>query len=751
MAGGSFSSTTSTSHTLSGDTPHAASLDLHPVSNSVLISALSASPQAFLQPSQSLHDAALLLAKGYLDPLAVTVTEAQLQRQKDARRKRKRGERDEAPGDQILRLSKLYLDGFDIEQVWQQARRVLNAVAGELESQLPAVLKGEDRIQPGSASEGGTGGRRTLEVTQLDTGGVQNGGADGDPHGGGGDRGGGDNASLQDTHQHGGFSDEDGDLEHAEDLNLETLDGIESDGADSGEEESPSEEFIKDPHGLNDGFFSIDQFNKQTEFLEHRDTVGDPGFDSAEDDIDWDVDPALMTTSVSTSKGGAREKESESEEDGPTFGDANLMDEGRDDEVDTGLAGVIEIGDNTNDIMYKDFFAPPARKASKRDWNPDLRKSKQDGNGGEHDEEREMQRAIEAVRRDLFEDELSAGESDDGDELESLDPGDPRSRRSAHERRQAKLAEEIRKLEAENVAKRQWTLSGEAQANDRPLNSLLEEDLEFERAGKPVPVITAEVSESIEEMIKRRIINQEFDEVIRRRPEALGNPSDIRRGGFELDDSKPQQSLAEIYEEEHLRRADPDNYRSKGDEKLRKQHEEIEKLWADISGKLDSLSSWHYKPKPAQPSVNIVADVPTITLEDAQPTAAGGSTGDLGGASMLAPQEVYTSGKDTVSTGEIATKSKAPIAKSEMSREQKLRRRRREKERLKKQLASGTATSGGSGKKAESAGAKARKAVVGDLKRGGVKIIGRKGEVRDVDGKAIKERQGPRGGGSLKL
>ncbi|KAI9855471.1 MAG: U3 snoRNP protein [Trichoglossum hirsutum] len=750
MAGGSFSSTTSTSHTLSGDTPHAPLLDLHPASKSALISALSASPQTFLQPPQSLHAAALVLAKGYLDPLAATVTEAQLQRQRDSRRKRKRGEEDEAVGDQILQLSKLYLDGFNIEQVWQQARRVLNAVAGELESQLPVVLKDEDRIQPSSASEGGAGGRRgTLEMIRSNADDFENGGSDSDPGGGEGDCASDDTAPSQDTHQRSGFSDEDGDLDHAEDLNLEALNGTESDGTDSDGEEQASEEFVEDPFGLNDGFFSIDQFNKHTEFQERQDAIGDPSFESVEDEIDWDADPALMPTSVPASKDDVRENESENEEDGPTFGDANLMDEDTDDEMDPGLAGVTEMGDNTNDIMYKDFFAPPARKTGRRDRNPNLKKSKQDDNRDGHDDGREMQRTIEAVRRDLFEDELSNGESDSGNELEALDPGDPKNRRSAHERRQARLAEEIRKLEAENVAKRQWTLSGEARANDRPLNSLLEEDLEFERTGKPIPVITAEVSESIEEMIKRRIVNQEFDEIIRRRPEALGKPSDIRRGGFELDDSKPQQSLAEIYEEEHLRRVDPDNYRDKTDEKLRKQHEEIEKLWTDISGKLDSLSSWHYKPKPAQPNVNIVADVATITLEDAQPTAAGGSTGDLGGASMLAPQEVYTSGKDTVGAGEIATRSKAPVAKSEMSREQKLRRRRREKERMRKQLVSGAATSGGM--KVETAKVKAKKAVVGDLKRGGVKVIGKRGEVRDVDGKAIKERQGPRGVGGLKL
>jgi U3 small nucleolar RNA-associated protein MPP10 len=79
-------------------------------------------------------------------------------------------------------------------------------------------------------------------------------------------------------------------------------------------------------------------------------------------------------------------------------------------------------------------------------------------------------------------------------------------------------------------------------------------------------------------------------------------------------------------------------YVDKRDEKLKKEHAEIETLWKDISAKLDALSNWHYRPKPPQPSINVVADVPTISMEDARPTAGG----DVGGISMLAPQR-YTS------------------------------------------------------------------------------------------------------------
>ncbi|KAB5511386.1 Mpp10 protein-domain-containing protein [Coniochaeta sp. 2T2.1] len=153
----------------------------------------------------------------------------------------------------------------------------------------------------------------------------------------------------------------------------------------------------------------------------------------------------------------------------------------------------------------------------------------------------------------------------------------------------------------------------------------------------------SEVSESIEALIKRRILVGEFDELVRR-PDASDIPGDTRRGLVELDDSKAKQSLAEIYEEEHVKNSNPDAYVSKTDEKLRRDVKEVENMWKDVCARLDALSSWHYKPKPAAPSLTVVADVATIAMEDAQPATA---QGVHGGDSMIAPQEVYNPGKDT--------------------------------------------------------------------------------------------------------
>lgn len=81
---------------------------------------------------------------------------------------------------------------------------------------------------------------------------------------------------------------------------------------------------------------------------------------------------------------------------------------------------------------------------------------------------------------------------------------------SRHERRLLALSSQIAALEAENVGAKDWATKGEAKARDRPVNSLLEEDLEYERSGKIAPVITEETTKTIEDLIKKRILDVSF-------------------------------------------------------------------------------------------------------------------------------------------------------------------------------------------------------------------------------------------------
>ncbi|KZM22346.1 rRNA processing [Ascochyta rabiei] len=683
---------------------------------------LLASPVAFLQPTVQLNAAFLAAAKRYLDPVAAGVSELQKQRQQEERKKRKRGEGYD--GDmRVLHLKKVHLDGFGVNQVFEQTRKIVEAATEEIELSLPdsdddvVAVGGEDGEEEPSDPEGQYHTDSDMGEEGVD---YEVDGVDDD-----------EDAVPSDEEPADG---EDLEMEHGEE-------GIFSD--EEGSDEEPAAEYQPDPNGLNDGFFSIDDFNKQSEFLEQQDARGEAA-DSEDEEVDWTTDP--MAAGAGNAGLGGDESGDESDEGGPTFGNVDINapegDSDDDEDFDEGDLDGMDDGMNANNVMYADFFAPPAQKAGKNKKkrgrpNPHNFPAKTAADE-EQEENAEMENAMARVHRDLFEDD---DEAESEAALSDVDPSDPKSRKSTHERRQAKLREEIRKLEAANVAKRQWQLSGEARAMDRPLNSLLEENLEFERAGKPVHVVTAELSEDIEALIKRRILAGEFDEVHRRRPDDLAT-GPVRRGRVELDDTKAKQGLAEMYEEEHLRANDP-NFVDARDEKLKKEHNEISALWKSLSAKLDSLSSSHFKPKPAAPNLEIRVDAPAIEMEDARPTA--GS--DVAGASMLAPQEVYKPG-DEENKAEIVTKSGMPLSREELSREEKASRRRRDKERSKKAgLNKPKATKEEKGKKA---GRGEKKQLVSDLKKGGVQVIGRKGVITDVEGKDVKEAA-KRGAGSFKL
>jgi U3 small nucleolar RNA-associated protein MPP10 len=166
---------------------------------------------------------------------------------------------------------------------------------------------------------------------------------------------------------------------------------------------------------------------------------------------------------------------------------------------------------------------------------------------------------------------------------------------STHERRLSALRQEIAALEAENVAKKDWTLMGEATTRIRPHDSLLEEDLEFDRVMKPVPVITEEVVSGLEDRIKARILEGHFDDVVRKRP--MDDKPFLPSRVFELQDTKSKHSLAQIYEDEYTAAQTGGIAGEDRDGKLAAEHEEITRIWETISSKLDALSNAHFTPK----------------------------------------------------------------------------------------------------------------------------------------------------------
>ncbi|EFW22092.1 U3 snoRNP protein [Coccidioides posadasii str. Silveira] len=676
---------------------------------------LSSKPEDFLGPSALLFSQSTAALKHYLDSLASSTAQLQQKQQLiQNRQKRKRTETASGPSSsKKLQLQEVHINGFNVQQVWEQAQRVLKTSSDVTREHVaivsPSLGLGDDDASRNSASSSESGdGQHDQEdgsdadiVSELDR-----------------DEQSEDASELLDGK----------DEEEAED-GRDDEEQLESDGSDDLDEtdvlkigkRSPKRSeptpFVLDRHGLNDGFFSIDEFNKQSLLFEdldakraRNDTAG-----SDEEDVDWEADPfAVGDVNSDVDEDELEEGDFDNE-------DARLSDE----DMDGGLE--LDEGDARN-ATYDQFFDPPASERPKKGTRPKEQSKKPDL---DTDLDADVERAMADVHRDLFEDEDS--EFDD-ENMDSNKKGD--TNLSTHEKARAKITDEIRRLEAANVANKEWTLIGEAKAVDRPLNSLIEEDLDFERVGKPVPVITAEITDDIESLIKQRIVAKEFDDIIRRPPPGVGDYTEAK-SKFVLDETKPQQSLAELYEADHLQATDR-NYVSKKDEKLQKERDEITQLWNNICSQLDTLSNLHFRPKQPATNIRVVADADTIVMEDVRPS--GGDS--LSTSGTLAPQEVYAPG-DKSRTGEVLTKGGAAIAKDEMSREEKLRHRRREKQKKRKRAMKAL-------KNPASAAAK-KQQLVSSLGKGGVKVIGKDGTLTDMRGQKVLASDKPTPQHALKL
>ncbi|PWN18642.1 hypothetical protein BCV69DRAFT_273615 [Microstroma glucosiphilum] len=270
----------------------------------------------------------------------------------------------------------------------------------------------------------------------------------------------------------------------------------------------------------------------------------------------------------------------------------------------------------------------------------------------------------ETARRfagDLFE---------DGDEDEEEAQG---SKLSAHEKRLANLQKEIARLESENVGAKDWTLAGEASSRARPKDSLLEENLDFEQSAKATPTITIESTESLEALIKRRILENQFDDVVPRRAIAQAE----YKADYELSDKKSGKSLAEEYENDFQLAnsnagGDAPEFKGESQIRLEKDRAEVEDLMDDIFNRLDALSNAHFIPKAPKMRITTLSNTPTLNVQEGLPT----STSSLE-TSQLAPQEVFN-----LSSGSNASVLQGD--KSELTPAEKQGLFKRKKQELKK-------------------------------------------------------------------
>ncbi|XP_042503124.1 U3 small nucleolar ribonucleoprotein protein MPP10 [Macadamia integrifolia] len=233
---------------------------------------------------------------------------------------------------------------------------------------------------------------------------------------------------------------------------------------------------------------------------------------------------------------------------------------------------------------------------------------------------------------------------------------------STHEKQLGKLRSKIEQMERANLEPKTWTMQGEITATKRPKNSALEVDLDFEHNVRPAPVITEEVTASLEDLIKKRILEGHFDDV----QKVLSLPSKAPKELKEMDDNKSKKGLAEVYEEDYVQKTGLASATLSFSDERKK---EASLLFKTLCLKLDALSHFHFTPKPVIEDMSVQANVPALAMEEIAPVA-------VSDAAMLAPEEVFA-GK-----GDI--KEEAELTKEERKRRRAKKKRRSKADKYKR-------------------------------------------------------------------
>ncbi|NWW60975.1 MPP10 protein, partial [Ifrita kowaldi] len=374
----------------------------------------------------------------------------------------------------------------------------------------------------------------------------------------------------------------------------------------------------------------------------------------------------------------AEKEDKEEEEDEINYFEDIISDDEEDDSEEAKVKPI----KSSRDMTYKDFFDSVddddgdddlVANDAEEDQEEEADSAIEEQNEGSMSEFEDMDEMVEHMRSKEASKKVTFSLPDDSETKDvtevKLEKGiDPSEIKSSFEKRQEKMSKKIKSLEEALLEEKPWQLKGEVTGQKRPENSLLEETVLFDHAVRMAPVITEETTFQLEDIIKQRILDEAWDDVVPKekpKEEAFEYKKRIT-----LDHEKSKLSLAEIYEQEYMKL-----HQQKTEEEENPEHKEIQEMMDSLFQKLDALCNFHFTPKPPVPEVKIVSNLPAISVEEVAPVA-------VSDAALLAPEEI----KEKNKAGDIKTDAeKTPTDKKRELRRKKLRKRMRRREKEKRQ------------------------------------------------------------------
>ena len=194
--------------------------------------------------------------------------------------------------------------------------------------------------------------------------------------------------------------------------------------------------------------------------------------------------------------------------------------------------------------------------------------------------------------------------------------------------------------------KKDWSTKGEILAKERPKDSLLTKSMDFEVGLRAPPIPDKEFTDKLEKMIKQRIIDDIFDDPIKK---DFVNLNEEKKAENDLDFEKSKKGLGEIYEEKYLGN---ESTESKVDE-IKKDCDDLCNQLFDIFKQMTNGTATPYGLKGKKEELINITNIPAIQIEEKGNFISDNTEKIKSGKEMLNIKKLRTKNKEEMTSDEL--------------------------------------------------------------------------------------------------
>ena len=206
---------------------------------------------------------------------------------------------------------------------------------------------------------------------------------------------------------------------------------------------------------------------------------------------------------------------------------------------------------------------------------------------------------------------------------------------------------QIKKIEEKMISnKKDWSTKGEILAKERPKDSLLTKAMDFEVGLRAPPIPDREFTDKLENMIKQRIIDDIFDDPIKK---DFINLNEQKKAENELDFEKSKKGLGEIYEEKYLGN---ETTETKVDE-IKKDCDDLCNQLFDIFKQMTNGTATPYGLKGKKEDLINITNIPAIQIEEKGNFISDNTEKIKSGKEMLNIKKLRTKNKEEMTSEEL--------------------------------------------------------------------------------------------------